>query len=232
MVRERGHEPDREHGPDAEGEDGTRRAELDPGEQHDREQRCEEEEVSVLDAVGREPRGERGDDERRRGDDRQCRREMRLERRRQPARLEEQHDERDNGDHADVQRHDLDVPEPEAQDLADVVPTLADHAVRAEQIRDRPAAEQLPGKHDDHEADGPADEREEGSKHAGVPAEKREEERGEDGRGDEAERLRARGHRCDEHHARGERSCGGSAAPARERAPRRRGARPGRRGSP
>ena len=79
----------------------------------------------------------------------------------QPPRLPEQHDERHDRDHRDVERQLLDVPEPEAEHVAEVVAALADDAVGAEQVGERPPASDLPDDDEQPGPDGPREEREE-----------------------------------------------------------------------
>ncbi len=124
---------------------------------------------------------------------------MLLQRVRQVASPREQHDERDDGNDADVERQHLDVPQPEPKHLPDVVAPFPDHAVRTEQARERPAAQPLAAEDDHDERGRPAEDRGERAQHASVPAQEREHEGSEHGGADESERLRTCRHGGDEH---------------------------------
>ena len=191
-VRERDDEPDGDDRADDERDARSRRADRDPAEHGDEYERREEEEVAVLHAVGREPTGEGADDEGGRGDERQRgghvlaqpRRELRADRDE-----DDQHDHRDDGD---VQRQLLDVPEPEAQDVADVVASLADDAVGAEEVGERPAPRELGADHERGERDDGAEQGRERAKDPPVARDERQHEGREHDRREEPERLRAR----------------------------------------
>ncbi len=149
--------------PDAERESRPRRPELDPGEEGDDEQRSEEEQVPVLDAVGCETRRERRHHERRGDDERDRRREVLVEPGGELPRTSEQDDERHDRHDPDVERELLDMPEPEAERLVDVVPAFADDAVRAEEVGDRAPAGKLDADHEQPEPDDASEQREEGA---------------------------------------------------------------------
>ena len=189
-VGKEGDETERDDRPDDEGHARPRGAQLDPGREGRDEQGHEEEQVPVLDAVGREPRGERADDKRRGRDERDGCGKVLLHGGWQPRRAPEQHDERDDGDHGDVQRQLLDVPEPEAEHLAEVVASLADDAVRAEQVGERAAARKLGDDDEQGERDEPAQKREEAPYHPAVAPQRRKDERCDEERAHEPEGLR------------------------------------------
>ena len=160
-VRERDDERHSEHRANRQRDPRSRGAELDPRGEDGHEQRGQEEQVPVLHAVRGEARGERRDDERRRDQQSDRRGEVLLHRRGEPWRANQEHDERDDGHDEHVERQPLDVPEPEPEHLADVVAALADDAVGAEQVGQRPVAQQLGAEHENGEPDDPGEQRSE-----------------------------------------------------------------------
>ena len=111
---------------------GTRRAPLDPGEERDAEERDDVEQVPLLDPIGELGR-ERSDDREHTDDQRDRRREERLQARVEGSRAHDEHDERRERDDEHVQGELRDVPPEVAEHLLRVVAPVADRGVGAEQ---------------------------------------------------------------------------------------------------
>ena len=161
-----------------------RRSLVDPDEQRDQHQRREVEEVALLDPLHRRQRRERGDLEQQEGRERGGRGEERAQAPRQAVPEREQHEQRREREHADVEVELGDVVDEPAQHLCRFVRIVAGDGVRTEQAERRLAAHELGDQRDER---GTAERSVEHAKRAP----RAEHDRSDDDRREERERLRA-----------------------------------------